>query len=57
MHSHEELETELLLQGADLVTDGSLGHVQLARGAGEALLSGSRLEGTQTGERRKVSHE
>jgi hypothetical protein len=47
---------KVLFQVADLVADGRRRQVQLLRGQGKTLQPGSRLEGAQTGQRRKISH-
>ena len=45
--AEEQLQANLLLQPADLVADGGLGHVQFRRRQREAHVAGRRFEGAK----------
>ena len=52
----EQLKAEPLLEQPHHAADSRLRHVQLGRGADEAAMAGSRLEGAQSIQRGQASH-
>ena len=56
LRADEQGQAEPLLEQPDLIADRGLGHPQLARGEGEILVPGGRLEDPDGGQRREVAH-